>query len=122
MREALPDHLSQPIEITEYDPGIPGKDDPPEPHDLVVCIDVLEHIEPDYLDNVLDDLKRVIKLCGFFTIASGPAGKLLPDGRNAHLIQQDMGWWIPKFEKRFVIHSLARVDAGFWITVLNNGH
>ncbi len=49
------------IAIKEYDPCIEGKDTPPEPADLVVCTDVLEHIEPDFLDDVLDDLRRLTK-------------------------------------------------------------
>src|ERR1043166_2805724 len=36
---------------SEYDPAIPGKDIVPEhPFDLVVCTDVMEHIEPECLD------------------------------------------------------------------------
>lgn len=82
-----------PFPIWEYDPAIPGKDSSPRPADLVVCTDVLEHIEPDHLDAVLHDLKRVVKRLGYFVINTGPASKTLPDGRNTHLIQQDREWW-----------------------------
>jgi hypothetical protein len=41
-----------------YDPGIPGKEGMPKPCDLVVCTDVLEHVEEDRLDAVLDHLPR----------------------------------------------------------------
>jgi hypothetical protein len=83
-----------------YDPAIPGLDEPPEPAELVFCIDVLEHIEPEFLDSVLDDLKRVVLDKAFITIDTIPAGKFLPDGRNAHLIQEKEGWWRPKIESR----------------------
>ena len=29
-------------------------------------------------------------------LATGPAEKMLPDGRNAHLIQQPKQWWLDK--------------------------
>jgi len=97
------------FDVTNYDPAIPEFSATPEPADLVCCNDVLEHIEPDCLDAVLDDLKRVTKRVGLFTIATGPAKKELPDGRNAHLIQQPMRWWLPKLCERFDI-VLAQRD------------
>ena len=87
--------------IHNYDPCIPEVSASPAPADLVVCSDVLEHIEPDNLDDVLDDLKRVTKKVGFFVVATGPANKVLDDGRNAHLIQEGARWWMPKILERF---------------------
>lgn len=71
--------------------------------DLVCCIDVLEHVEPHLLDNVLADLRRVTKNVGFFTVHTGPAVKTLSDGRNAHLIQQSATWWLTKLSDYFRI-------------------
>ena len=87
--------------IKNYDPCIEGLDSPPEPANIVVCGDVLEHIEPEYLDAVLDDLKRVTHIVGMFHIDTRPALKTLPDGRNAHLIQQPAEWWFPKLYARW---------------------
>jgi hypothetical protein len=39
-------------------------------------------------------------------IANRPAKKLLPDGRNAHLIQQPRDWWLPRLAQRFAIHQV----------------
>jgi hypothetical protein len=91
--------------IHNYDPCIPGLDAPPQPAALVVCTDVLEHIEPDCLDDVLDDLQRVTSQRALLVIANHPATKTLSDGRNAHLIQEGSAWWIPRLEKRFAIHQ-----------------
>ena len=92
-----------PFPIWEYDPAIPEKATPPRPADLVVCTDVLEHVEPDHLQAVLADLKRVVKQIGYFTIHTGPAVKTYADGRNTHLIQQPKAWWEKKLSRYFEI-------------------
>ncbi|HSN20991.1 MAG TPA: class I SAM-dependent methyltransferase, partial [Usitatibacter sp.] len=92
---------SLPFPIRNYDPCIPGLDAPPEPADIVVCTDVLEHVEPECIEDVLEDLKRVTRDAGLFCIATRPAERILADGRNAHLIQQPRAWWMPRLERRF---------------------
>lgn len=88
--------------LTEYDPGVVGIDSPPAgKFDLVFCIDVLEHIEPECLDGVLDHIRELAGNVAFLTIHTGPAGKFLSDGRNAHLIQQPLDWWLAHIGKRF---------------------
>ncbi len=94
--------------IWEYDPAIPEKKASPRPADIVACTDVLEHIEPERLAHVLDDLKRCVKQIGYFVIHTGPAQKTLADGRNAHLIQQPKDWWVKQLNKFF---QVGRVDA-----------
>jgi len=103
--------------IELYDPAMPEWAGEPEPREFVTCIDVLEHIEPDMLDNVLDDLQRVTKRYGFFTIHTGPAVKVLSDGRNAHLTQEDYKWWLPKLWTRFKVHQLTHTPHGFYVIV-----
>jgi hypothetical protein len=92
--------------IRNYDPCIAGLDAPPEPADIVACTDVLEHVEPACVDAVLDDLQRLTRKAALLVIANRPAQKLLPDGRNAHLIQQGRDWWLPKLALRFTIHQI----------------
>lgn len=92
--------------IWEYDPCIPGKDEPPRPADLVVCTDVLEHIEPDHLQAVLADLQRVVRKVGYFVIHTGPASKTLPDGRNTHLIQRGEDWWRKNLVRFFTVGQI----------------
>ena len=96
-----------PFGICEYDPAIPGKDEPPRPADMVVCTDVLEHIEPEKLDYVLSDLKRCTLALGYFVIHMGPAQKTLPDGRNTHLIQRNKKWWEKKLAKYFQVGDVV---------------
>jgi len=94
--------------IWEYDPAIPGKEASPKPADLVICSDVLEHVEPDKINWVLNDLQRVIRKVGYFVIHTGPAGKTLPDGRNTHLLQQPRSWWEQKLSKRFRVEEVKQ--------------
>lgn len=94
-----------PWPINEYDPAILGKQQRPAPADFVMCLDVMEHIEPDCLMDVLADLYRVTKKICYMTIALTPAKKHLPDGRNAHLIVEPWEWWKNKLEHFFYIHG-----------------
>ena len=103
--------------IRNYDPCIEGLDAPPSPADLVVCTDVLEHIEPDCLDEVLDDLRRVTRKFGLLVVATRPALKTLPDGRNAHLIQEGEEWWLPKIRARWEVQKVDRTEGEFLVVV-----
>jgi hypothetical protein len=116
LAEELGKHLGPSVAVRAYDPAIPAIAAPPAPCRLVACIDVLEHIEPDHIDAVLDDLRRVTIGVGLYTIATGPAAKKMPDGRNAHLIQQGAEWWMPKLFARFNVKSFA--DEGETLVVL----
>ena len=98
-----PDHK---ITYQAYDPGVEDYSGSPVPAEMVCCIDVLEHIEPDLLDNVLDDLKGLTQAVLFCTIHTGPAVKVLSDGRNAHLTQEPMNWWLPKLWERFDLQTV----------------
>lgn len=109
--------LDHPASVHHYDPAIPEYAKAPEPCDFVTCIDVLEHIEPEHLADVLDHLKELTTGIGFFTIHTGPAVKVLSDGRNAHLTQEPMDWWLPKLMQRFSLQSLSVVNNGFWVVV-----
>lgn len=87
--------------VREYDPAIAGKDQEPEPADLVACTDVLEHIEPDCLDDVLLHLRSKVRKRLLFAISLRPAGKTLADGRNAHLIIESAEWWLERLAPYF---------------------
>ena len=115
--ETLKQIMKNPPSIRHYDPAIPEWSARPEPCSFVACIDVLEHIEPNLLDHVLDDLQRVVAGVGVFTVHIGAAQKVLPDGRNAHLIQRPAAWWMPKFFDRFGLLTFDRMPSGFWIVV-----
>lgn len=84
--------------VSDYDPAIPGKDRPALPADLVVCVDVMEHIERECLTDVLRDLVRVSRKILFVAISTIPSKRTMSDGRNTHLIVEDDTWWREEFE------------------------
>lgn len=106
------------VQYLPYDPAFPEYG-PAMSADLVCCIEVLEHIEPEYLGSVLKDLAHLVRKYGFFTIHCGPSSKMLPDGRNAHLIQQPISWWLPQISEFFEVQYLSKTsESGFAILVI----
>ena len=114
----LAKHLKVKSKLTYqgYDPGVPRFCKPPIPAQMVACIDVLEHIEPEYLDSVLDHLSSLTQGVVFLSIDTGPAVKTLSDGRNAHLTQQPMSWWMPKVFERWDVQTVQLMhEHGFFV-------
>ena len=109
-----PDHS---VRVHLYDPGIQNLSAIPEPRQMVVCSDVLEHIEPLCVDSVLDDLKRVTKSIAFLNICTFEVNDYLPDGRNVHITVEPLEWWLPKIMERFELQSLSVHHMGFWVIV-----
>lgn len=93
------------LSYTGYDPAT-YPERPRKEFDLVVALDVLEHIEPEHLDAVVLDLMRYCKLLMFAVVSTRPSGKSLSDGRNAHLIQKDWGWWKMKLIRSNAFRSV----------------
>ena len=62
-------------------------------YDCVFSNDVLEHIEPDHIHSVVKHINQLADKFIWLRIDTKPARKVLPDGRNAHLIIKDIDWW-----------------------------
>ena len=95
--------LDPAIRVVEFDPAIEGKTNLPEAAsvDLVVSIDVLEHVEPDYISAILDTMRDLQPKAVLLVIGTAPALKQLADGRNAHLSIHPGAWWEAELESRF---------------------
>jgi cyclopropane fatty-acyl-phospholipid synthase-like methyltransferase len=95
--ETLKDRFPDKI-ITGYDPANPEFDHPIDNkvYDLIYSSDVLEHVEPVFIDQTLAYLSTKSKYI-YHLIALSPAKLILADGRNAHLIQETTEWWKQKF-------------------------
>lgn len=115
LRKGIADALDGRV-MVEYDPGVKEFSElPGGSFDMVCCIDVLEHVEPECIEDVLDALRDKVGGFGFFTIHTGAAGKELPDGRNAHLIQQPFSWWQDQLSPRFKIPCYGTVHETIWV-------
>lgn len=88
--------------VFDYDPAMPFSKNEKCAADIVVCTDVLEHIEPALLGNVLADIRAHTKRLAYLVIATRPANKFLADGRNAHLIVQPAAWWVEQVREHFL--------------------
>lgn len=95
------------IGYSGYDPAYPEYG-APQSADLVCCIEVLEHVEPELIDMVLDQLQKITKRFGFFTVHTSDSGKFLADGRNAHILQRPTSWWLPKISSYFEVQWLNK--------------
>lgn len=106
--------------VSEYDPAIPGKDALPAPADLVVCTDVLEHVEPELIDNVLDHVCSLARKAIFAVIALVETAKTLSDGRQAHILLKPIPYWEDHFSRRgFVVERVVgRKPQSQWDAVL----
>lgn len=110
------------IRVYEYDPAIPEKSIPNCTRcDLIVCTDVMEHIEPEKVINVLAHIYGLSKRGAFFNISCKEAKAVLPDGRNAHLTVKPPEWWIETIKKfPWKIHHIEQKKSSVKIWILNS--
>ena len=97
--EAL--ELGYPVERRRYDPAIPDyAEKPSAPADLLINVDVLEHIEEADLDTVLAEMRALCREA-IIIVDTKPAKAVLPDGRNAHVTLRPRAWWQAKISEHF---------------------
>jgi hypothetical protein len=65
-----------------------------------MSFDVLEHVEPTFINDTLSDLKNRCNKIMHHVIACHPAKRVLNDGRNAHLIIENPDWWKIKISEQ----------------------
>jgi len=66
--------------------------------DLVLCVDVMEHILPNEVDNILHSLFFLGNYV-YFHIDTKPAIKTFSCGTNFHISLHDEDWWINKLNE-----------------------
>lgn len=112
-----------------YDPAIPEIATlHRERFDYAICIDVMEHLEPEEVPAVLDHIASLSRRT-LFIIGTHPARAVLPDGRNAHTTVKPGPWWqrevarafgeavpIPVFRKKRCAFKTYRSSPGEWLS------
>lgn len=109
--------LRYPAKLMRYDPAIPPYARKPEsPADLLINVDVLEHIEERDLDAVIAEMASLSRNA-IIIIDTKAASAVLPDGRNAHVTIRPHAWWRNRLSRYFpALYPLAaarRSRAGF---------
>lgn len=108
------------FKCAEYDPGFPGKEAPPASADLVACLDVLEHVEPDCVGDVINHLARLAELKLFVVVSTKPSKRLMADGRDTHISLHDDAWWHQKFlDHGFRVVRVFNTGLRLWVALLN---
>jgi len=88
----------QGISITGYDPCVPVFSNKPTGNfDLTICIDVMEHVQEDKIDEVFKDIFSYSNKT-FLTITCYPATQTLTNGKNAHYTVKEPEWWKEKLQ------------------------
>jgi hypothetical protein len=103
------------INITPYDPAVPQYSNKPnDKYDLVLCIDVMEHIQEDKVDEVLQDIFNYSNRV-FLTITCYEATQVLTNGKNAHYTIKEPDWWKEKlkpYDGSYVVIFQTKRDRG----------
>lgn len=101
-------NLGYPAELVHYDPAIPKWAEKPDTvADLLICVDVLEHVEEQDLDRVMADMASLCRNA-MIIVDTRPASAILPDGRNAHVTLRPHAWWRERLSRHFQrLHPLA---------------
>ena len=75
------------------------------PSDLIVCSDVMEHVEPEYTKSVLQDIELHTLRYALFVISTKQSDKTFPDGRNTHINIKGVKEWSELIGQYFEIDS-----------------
>ena len=113
-----------PFTVLEYDPAVEGKDRLTNTADLVTCLDVMEHIEPECLHEVMLDLVVATKKLLFVVISCKfTKRRWLSDGRNSHLIVNPGEWWHQEFAKYgFEVKRTWNTGVKEWVALMDPPH
>ena len=100
----LLDEISKDFKFNDtfkYDPAIDEfKTKPTKKYDLLINIDVLEHVPENELHDLLSEMSQVSN-DAIIIIDTAPAELILADGTNAHCTLHTREWWDAKLSEYF---------------------
>lgn len=89
------------VERVRYDPAIPAYSARPQRRfDLLINVDVLEHIREPDLDQILDEMRGLCR-DAIIIVDTIEAKLVLPSGENAHVTIRPKPWWREKLGGHF---------------------
>ena len=84
------------IKLVGFDPGVAEYTNVEKvPCELLISCDVLEHVEPDHVDNTLREIDTLFTKFAYFKIAN-------------YVIQEDENWWRKKIEKNMPTSNIVK--------------
>jgi hypothetical protein len=99
------------VQTVRHDPAIPEfSAEPVGRFDLLINIDVLEHIPENDLPTLLETMRGLAREA-LFIVDTEPASMILPNGENAHCTLHSHSWWnamLARFFPRLVPIRVAR--------------
>ena len=102
-----------PYILNEYEPGIPELAGDPPVSDAVISRDVVEHVEPAKIDNVIKHIHDKCNMWTWHKICLRAATGAFPGGeQNLHLTIKPGFWWLQKFEPYFEFLE-TNINEGF---------
>lgn len=88
-------------DVCRYDPAIQAFAARPDmTFDLLISVDVLEHVPEIELDDVLADM-RAMATHSMLIIDTKPAKTILPNGENAHATIKPPQWWKDRLSRHY---------------------
>ena len=81
------------VKTSLFDPGVPHPRPAKKKFDIVISVDVLEHIPHQDLNWVINEIFQYADKMVFINVACYKANANLPDGNNAHVSIFDPMWW-----------------------------
>lgn len=107
LRSELPE-----VSSTGYDPAITNSEDGVSnvvvegEVDIITSIDCLEHLHEDELPQCFEIFLKKSPKYIYLDICTRLAGKILPDGTNAHKTVKPDDWWKSAIERAFPQYSI----------------
>jgi hypothetical protein len=87
--------LPEYVKYEGYDPAVEGMEKMPVGQfDTVACIDVMEHVEEEFVVECLRAIYQKADKAVFYVISCVPAQGKLPDGQNAHITLKRPKEWL----------------------------
>lgn len=95
--------------FVRYDPAIPDYSAPPSgAFDLLINVDVLEHIPEPMIDGILAEMRSHAENA-IIIIDTKAASQILPNGENAHCTLRPHAWWRAKLLEHWPMAVPIRV-------------
>lgn len=92
-----------------YDPAIPSINEVPGAnYDLVLCSDVMEHLDEAEISGVMAHIKSLGRRA-LMAVDTKVANTVLPNGENAHATVQAPRWWLQRMREQFPDAEIAEV-------------